>query len=140
MDERRIIVVEMVTEKLHFREISKMIVFQVHKRGYFSAPRLRKVQWALRNKGTMKNIILERGKMTIWRFPENATFQSPFPRQFFSRSLYTNPLGFRGGQTPKKRSFKAASHGRADPLYSPGQHHLQTYKNNCRPIKFYVKI
>ena len=83
----------------------KMIVFQVHKRGYFSSPRLRKVQWALRNKGTMKNIILEGRKVTIWRFPENATFQSPFPQQFFSRSLYTNPLGFRGCQTPKKRSF-----------------------------------
>ena len=104
MNERRI-VVEMATEKLDFRHISKMIVFQVHKRGYFWAPRLRKVQWALRNKGTMKNIILEGRKVTIWRFPENATFQSPFPRQFFSPSLYTDPLGFRGGQTPKKRSF-----------------------------------
>ena len=83
----------------------KMIGFQVHKRGYFSSPRLRKVQWALPSKGTMKNINLEGRKVTIWRFPENATFQSPFPRQFFSRSLYSNHLGFRGGQTPKKRSF-----------------------------------
>ena len=100
MNERRI-VVEMATEKLDFREISKMIVFQVHKRGYFSSPRLRKVQWSLCSKGTMKNIILDGRKVLIWRFAENPTFQSPFPRQFFSRSLYTNHLGFRGGQTPK---------------------------------------